>query len=127
MATDDELRKILGEGEGDPTPPAKEQEPQKEEETPPAGEKEPEESPEVKAKKEQLANLNKAIADEQDRLRKAREARRTGKSVEEIEEDELPKIDLDDPSAKAWDKRIREATAPANRELEKAKEERRIF
>lgn len=124
MATDEELKALLGEGHEDPAPPAEEapKEPNKEPEKPI-----PEEDPQVKAKREQLVNLDKAIKEEQERLRKARTARKQSKTVEEIEEDELPKINLEDPSAKAWDKRIREAAAPAQQELEKAKDERRLF
>ncbi len=117
MATDEELKALLGE-----TPPAEEA---PREETP--KEPTPEEDPQVRAKQEQLANLNKAVSEEQERLRGLRKERKQSKTVEELEEDELPKINLEDPSAKAWDKRIREATAPAQQELEKAKEERRLF
>ncbi len=80
----------------------------------------------MKAKEEQLANLEKAIKEEQDRLRKVRKERKEGKPID-LEEDEIPKINMDDPGAKAWDRRIKEAIAPANQELEKAKEERRLF
>ncbi len=121
MATDEELKALLGEGSADPAPPA--------EEAPKVTPKEdaPEEDPAVKAKREQLANLEKAVAEEQGRLKKARADRKAGKTVQEIEEDELPKINLDDPSAKAWDKRIRDTAAPMQQELEKAKEERRLY
>lgn len=119
MATDDELKALLGE-EAVPAPPAEEAKPA---EVAPAP---PEEDPQVKAKEEQLANLNKAIVEEQERLRKVRKDRKAAKPVDP-EEEELPQINFEDPSAKAWDKRIREAAAPANQELEKAKEERRLF
>src|ERR1035437_5243614 len=112
MAT--ELEKLLGEDK-EVTPPAEEKKP--ETVTP------PEENPN-KAKEEQLANLNIAIADEQARLRKIREEI---KSAKKPEEEELPKINCDDPSAKAWKKQIDDSTAPANKELEKAKEERRLY
>ncbi len=117
MATDEELKALLGEAPAEAAPP--------EEEAP--KEQAPEEDPQVKAKQEQLANLNKAVSEEQERLRSLRKERKQSKTVEELEEDDLPKINLEDPSAKAWDKRIREATAPAQQELEKAKEERRLF
>jgi hypothetical protein len=119
MATDEELKALLGE-DAEPAPPAEEAKPA---EAAPAA---PEEDPQVKAKEEQLANLNKAIAEEQERLRKVRKDRKAVKPVDP-EEEELPQINFEDPSAKAWDKRIREATAPANQELERAKEERRLF
>lgn len=91
--------------------------------------KEPEENPEVRQKADQLANLNKAIKDETDRLRVIRDNQRKAKLGIEIDEESenLPEIDLKDPSSKAWDKRIRETTAPVQKELEKAKEERRLF
>jgi hypothetical protein len=118
MATDEELKAILGD-EGEVTPPAEEPIPEKEPIT-------PEEDPAVKAKQEQLANLDKAIKEEQTRLQKVRQDRKSAKTVVP-EEEELPQINLDDPSAKAWDKRIQDAAGPATRELEKAKEERRLF
>lgn len=120
MATDEELKALLGEAPAEAAPP--EEEPKDPVKEPEAA---PEEDPQVKAKNEQLANLEKAIKEEQDRLRKARKDRKAVKSEEE--EEELPQINLDDPSAKAWDKRIRDAAAPANQELERAKEERRLF
>ncbi len=116
MATDEELKALLGEG-ADPTPPAEE-----EKDIPPAPT--PEEDPQLKAKQEQLANLDKAIKEEQTRLQKVRKERKESKPVEE---EELPQINLEDPSAKAWDKRIQDAISPANRDLERAKEERRLF
>ncbi len=118
MATDEELKALLGEDK-DPAPPAEEAP----KETPAAA---PEEDPAVKAKTEQLANLDKAIKEEQDRLRKVRKDRKQA-TVVDPEEEELPKINLEDPSAKAWDRRIQQAAAPANQELERAKEERRLF
>ncbi len=116
MATDEELKALLGE-DTESTPPAEEAKPEKE--TPA-----PEEDPQVKAKQEQLANLDKAIKEEQVRLQKVRKERKESKPVEE---EELPQINLEDPSAKAWDKRIQDAISPANRDLEKAKDERRLF
>lgn len=112
-----ELEKLLG-AESEPTPPSKTEEPKKEE-------PKVEENPEIKAKAEQLANLNKAIAEEQERLKKIREERKSLKPKDE--EEELPSIDFKDPAAKAWKKQIDDSTAPAKNELEKAKEERRIF
>src|ERR1035437_4148125 len=112
MAT--ELEKLLGEDK-EVTPPEVKTEVKPEVKT--------EENPN-KAKEEQLANLNIAIADEQARLRKIREEI---KSAKKPEEEELPKINFDDPSAKAWKKQIDDSTAPANKELEKAKEERRLY
>jgi hypothetical protein len=91
--------------------------------------KAPEVNPEVQDKETQLANLNRAIADEQERLRKIRKSQKRAKMGldDEEDEDDTPQIDLTDPAAKAWDKHIQKRTAPANEELEKAKEERRIF
>lgn len=126
MATDEELKKLLGE-DGEETPP----EGDKPADAPDNGDAPkdpPEEDPEVKAKKEQLANLNKAVAEEQERLRKARKERKqtaSGGAVED--EEELPKINLDDPAAKAWKREIQRDVAPVTAELEKAKEERRLF
>ena len=110
---DDELSKILG---GDDTPPA-----EKKEETPA-----PQEDPELKAKREQSENLDKAIKESQEQLRKIRSDIKKAKTGT-IEEEELPKINLEDPSAKAWDKHIRENVAPMQNELEREKDEVRQF
>ncbi len=87
-----------------------------------------EEDPEVVKKREQLANLNAAIATEQDRLKTIRKAQKDAKAGVVVNpEDEIPKINDEDPSAKAWTNRIKEAVAPAQADLERAKEERRLF
>lgn len=111
---DDELKELLG-GEAESTP--------EEEKAAPVAE-EPKEDPEVKAKAEQLANLNKAIEEAQTKLKDIRKER---KQVKPIEEEELPKINMEEPSAKAWDKHIRETVAPSQDLLERAKDERRKF
>jgi len=122
-------KKMVGEKTQEVTPPSGEVTP----EVPPKKEPKevipPEENPEVKAKAEHLANINKAIADEEEKLRKIRKNQKLAKMGVDIEDDEddLPVIDLKDPSSKAWDKRITDAVLPAQRELEKAKEERRLF
>ncbi len=80
-------------------------------------------SPEEVKKEEHLANINKAIAEANEELRKKR------KQVKEpvIEEDELPKIDMKDPSAKAWDKHISEKVNPLSAENDKEKDEVRDY
>lgn len=86
----------------------------------------PEKTPEdleVQKKKEQLENLNKAISEAHEQLRKSREAKRAGKT----EEEEIPKIDFDDPSSKAWAKHIQDNVNPLQVELEKEKEEIRTY
>ena len=120
---DEELRKILGEVP-EATPPAEtpkepEQEKPKEPETPSA------EDQEKVKKAEQLSNLNKAISEAQGELKKVRKAKKEAGVAPE--EEELPKINMEDPSAKAWDRHIRENVAPLNQELEKEKEEVRSF
>ncbi len=77
-----------------------------------------------KKKIEQLANLDKAIAEANEQLRTKRQALK--EPVEPIE-DGVPRIDMNDPAAKAWDKHIRENTAPLNSQLEKQKDEVRTF
>jgi len=42
-------------------------------------------------------------------------------------QEELPKIDDDDPSSKAWTNRINDTVAPVRSEIEQAKSERRQF
>lgn len=102
-----ELEKLLGE-EKVPTPPSES--------------KTQEEDLEVQKKKEQLDNLNKAIEEANKTLRDKR-----GELKKPTLEEEIPKINFDDPSAKAWDKHIKDVANPAKEELEKAKTERRTF
>ena len=80
------------------------------------------EDKELEKKAQQLDNLNKAIQEAEAQLRKKRQ-----KPVKEDDEEELPKIDDNDPSSKAWNKRINDRVAPALSELEQAKSERRQF
>lgn len=84
-------------------------------------------SPKQDSKEEQKVKLDKAIAEAQEELRKTRAEIKKTKTEAEIEEDNLPEIDMNDPSAKAWDKHIRKAIAPASSQLEKQKEEVRSF
>lgn len=119
---DDELKKILGEG----TEPAPSSEPAK---PAPANvdPKAPEEDKELKAKAEQKANLEKAIAEGNAELKRIRDAKKKAKANPADEEDELPKINMEDPSSKAWDKHIRNEVLPVQQELDKEKEEVRGF
>lgn len=80
---------------------------------------------EIKAKEEQRTNLEKAIAEGNAELRAIREAKKKEKSA--VTEEEIPQIDDNDPSAKAWTKRISESTAPISSQLDKQKEEVRTF
>lgn len=82
-----------------------------------------EEDDEIKRKREHLENINRAIAEGNRILRETREAIRATKN----EPEELPKIDLDDPSSKAWDKHIRENVNPIRSEMEEEKKEIRTF
>jgi len=86
------------------------------------GQVEKPEEKELEKKTQQLDNLNKAIQEAEAQLRKKRQ-----KPVKEDDEEELPKIDDNDPSSKAWNKRINDRVAPALSELEQAKSERRQF
>ncbi len=78
-------------------------------------------------KAEQKANLDKAILEAQETLRQTRADIKKAKTAEEIAEDNLPQIDMEDPSAKAWDKHIRKTTAPYSEQLEKQRDEVRTF
>ena len=72
----------------------------------------------VQKKQEQLTNLEKAITEANDELRKVREAKKG-----EVKEEEIPKIDFTDPSSKAWDKHIKEKVVPLQEEFDKEKSE----
>ncbi len=88
-----------------------------------------EEDPEVVKKREQLANLNTAIETEQSRLKAIRKAQKDAKNgvIVADPEEEIPTINDKDPSARAWNNRINETVGPVSEQLEKAKEERRLF
>jgi len=111
----DDLEKLLAEGESKPQP-ALDPETKKVEDQAKKDE-------EVARKEEQLANLNKAIREANDILKKSRKALNN----QPEEEEELPKINLDDPSARAWDKHFNEKVRPMQSELDKEKEEIRTF
>src|SRR3990167_8186002 len=99
----DELEKILlADDEKKTQPPALEN-PKKE--TP----EEKTEDEEVLKKEEQLINLGKAIAEANEELVKIRKEKA---KVKITDEDELPKIDMEDPSAKAWEKHISDKMLP---------------
>lgn len=80
------------------------------------------EQEELKKKEEHRANLEKAIAEAEETLR---EKRKLIKTV--VVEDDTPKIDDTDPSARAWNRRITESIAPVTSDLEKQKTEVRTF
>lgn len=80
---------------------------------------------ELKSKETQLANINKAIAEANEQLKKSRQAKKSG-STEEIEE-EIPKIDFNDRGAKAWGKHISDEVNPLKEEMAKEKEEIRTY
>jgi len=115
MATDD-LESIFGKPEADTQKKPLEATPVE-----PQSEKTAEDK-ELEKKAQQLENLNKAIQEAESQLRKKRQ-----KPAKEDDEEELPKIDDNDPSSKAWNKRINDRVAPALSELEQAKSERRQF
>lgn len=80
------------------------------------------EDEEIKKKQDHLTNLNKAIEEANKRLKDTRKPK-----LKETEDEELPKIDLTDPSAKAWDNHFNEKVNPVAADVEKAKEEVRRF
>lgn len=79
---------------------------------------------EAKKKGDHLENIKKAIAEANIELAKKRKAL---KDPIVIEEEETPKIDFNDPNAKAWGKHIDGAFKPIADELAKEKEEIRSF
>jgi uncharacterized protein YjcR len=114
---DEELKKLLGEEE--PTPPPPEE---KKEETQISQEEKEDE--ELKAKRDELIQLGKAKTEALAELSKIRKEKQ---KVKQDDDEELPKINMEDPSAKAWDKHIRQNIDPLQAELEKEKEEVRSF
>ena len=96
-------------------------------EEPPKEEKTEEEilAEETKLKEEHLFNVNKAIDDANEILRTKR---REIKDIKKVDDEEiLPEIDDTDPSAKAWNKRIKEEVNPVRESLEQEKKEVRSY
>lgn len=91
-----------------------------EEEANAKSEEEKKQEEEVQKKAEQLDNLNKAILEANNTLKEIR-------SKKKVVEEEVPKIDFDDPASKAWDKHIKENVSPLQQEMDKEKEEIRSF
>jgi DNA-directed RNA polymerase subunit H (RpoH/RPB5) len=115
-----ELEKLLADEEKETPNPALEVKPQDEETK--------KEDEEVLKKQEHLANLNKALSEANTELNRIRDEKRKVKlTPEQLEEEDIPKIDMDDPSAKAWNKHINQRVNPVEKELEKEKEEIRSF
>ena len=80
---------------------------------------------EVLNKQTQLENLNKAVLEANETLKKTRKAIKQPDQVPQ--EEELPKIDMNDPGSKAWSKHINEQVSPIQAELDKEKQEIRQF
>lgn len=115
---ENELEKVFGEEEKE-TPKVPEE--PKETEEPEEKEKKPEsetENGEIKEKEEKLINLGKAIEEANNELHRLRSEKKKLKNEEDV-----PKIDFEDPSAKAWDRHIGEKVNPVSQELERSKEE----
>ena len=79
----------------------------------------------VKKAQDELANLNRAKAQALKDLKDIRDKKKA--EISKPVEEELPQIDMTDPSSQAWDKRIKESVNPYATEIEKAKEERRNY
>lgn len=128
MTTDQDPNKIEAEGTDAPlADPDPAQDPAKDPATDPDPKNDPEDpetDPAILSKAEQLANLDKAIDEANDKLRKKREALKSGKVDEDDDEDndEL-EINLKDPNSKAWDKHIKKTVDPALKELDAEKQE----
>ena len=112
----DKLDELLGMGEKKPLPAELDAAKAAEEEAKKEKQKKAEE---LKKKEEQLSNLNRAIAEAEAELLKTRKERQKAKSGD----DDLPQIDLEDPSVKAWDKHFSGKVSPLQEELEKSRSE----
>lgn len=82
------------------------------------------EQEELKKKEEQKANLDKAIQEAEETLR---EKRKQIKEIPKVDAEDLPQINLEDPSAKAWDRHIKLNTAGISSQIEAQKTEVRTF
>lgn len=84
------------------------------------------EQKDIDAKQAQFNNLQNAIKEANDELKKIRDGRKAVKDAfgDGATTDDDPKIDFTDPASKAWDKHIKETVNPLVSELEKEKQER---
>lgn len=117
---EDELEKLLSEEKEKETPPPSSDE---------KGEKITKEEEEVLKRQEHLANLQKAIEEANSELSRIRTETKQVKVTprERLEEEDIPQIDMSDPSSKAWNRHIAQTMKPVQEELEKEKEEIRSF
>jgi hypothetical protein len=81
--------------------------------------------PIVLSKEQQLANLNKAIAEANSKLKTIRTSGKT--NIPSGEEEPELQVDLNDPNSKAWDKHIRKQVNPLQEENDREKDEIRTF
>lgn len=111
----DELDKLLDEGKSTPAPSSDDKSEKTNAET--------EEAVAIAKEESRLANLKKAIEEANDTLRKTRDEAKKAKNALTGDDEELPQIDFNDPSSKAWDKHFKQQVDPLAAELEKAKDE----
>lgn len=121
MSELDELEKILSEDSGEGSN-SENKEPAQPSDATPSGEPSGQPDSEVLKKQEHLANLDKAISEAQSQLKTLRQAKK-----QPVQDNELPKIDFEDPSSQAWNNHIRSQVNPVREELEQEKEEIRRF
>ena len=108
----DELDKILSEDTTQQEPAAPE----------PASQVKETADDEVVRKQQQLDNLQRAISEANAELKRIREVKKSPNPDEDV-----PKIDFDDPSSKAWERHISEKVNPLQSEMDKEKEEIRRY
>lgn len=123
----DELDELLGEEEKETPEAPKESNP----EAGQPGEDENDKKLQEEAEKKQqhLDSLNDSIAKQNALLKKLRAETKAAKrgEVPKDDEEDLPRIDLDDPSSKAWDRHVSNKLDPIAQEIEQEKEEIRTF
>lgn len=78
---------------------------------------------EIQAKSQELKNLEIAKQKALEELQKIRNEKKQLKSSNYQDDEEMPRIDMTDPSAQAWDNHIRQSVNPIASEIEKEKEE----
>ena len=126
-----ELEKIINDDKGEVTPPASSGKPEIDPETGQQRAVAPAKTPEEIAKEEHLSNLNTAISTAEEKLSDIRKETKQAKAGSlPDDEDELPDLNqaiAQDPTAKAWDKRMDRKVSPVTAELEKEKAEVRSF
>lgn len=118
---DEELEKLLGDTEATPqTPPEEKKSDVKSDEV---SQEQQKVNEELLARQKQLEDLDIAKKQALKDLSEIRKAKKLAKQGTSEYEEDLPRIDFEDPSAKAWQRHIKETVQPIESESERERAE----